>query len=110
VKDSVTLIKKTWGESIIGAGSIMIIFVLIGVVAFLGVLAALFSGNLILISAAVVLFILLVAVLAIVGSAMQGIFVTALYTYAKTGTVPSAFNPDLIRNAFVPKQAGPGNI
>jgi len=110
VKDSVTLIRKTWGESIIGAGSIMIIFVLIGIVAFLGVIGAIFTGNTILIGVAVVLFLLLIAVLAVVGSAMQGIFVTALYTYAKTGTVPSAFNPDLIRNAFVPKQVGPGNI
>ena len=41
---------------------------------------------------------------------MQGIFVTALYTYAKTGTVPSAFNQDMIQNAFMPKQAGPGNL
>ena len=28
---------------------------------------------------------------------------TALYTYARTGTVPQAFHPDLIRNAFVQK-------
>jgi hypothetical protein len=59
---------------------------------------------------AVILFILLVVVLVIVASAMQGIFVTALYTYAWTGRVPAAFNKDLIQKAFLPKQAGPGTI
>ena len=38
---------------------------------------------------------------------MQGIFVMALYTYAKTGAVPSAFDSDLIQNAFLTKQPGP---
>jgi len=55
--------------------------------------------------------VIVVAVLAVVASAMQGIFVTALYTYAKTGTVPSSFNKDLIANAFIPKQGSKqGNI
>jgi hypothetical protein len=110
VKESVFLIKKTWGESIVGAGSIMIIFVAIGVVALLGVFATMLLGNMIVFVIALVLFLILVVILAIVASAMQGIFVTALYTYAKTGTVPSAFDRDLIQNAFVPKQPGTGNI
>jgi hypothetical protein len=110
VKESVALIKKTWGESIVGSGSIMLIFVAIGIVGLLLVMATLFIGNMIIFGIALVLFILLVVVLAIVASAMQGIFVTALYTYARTGTVPAAFDKDLIQNAFVPKQAGPGNI
>jgi hypothetical protein len=110
VKESVALIKKTWGESIVGSGSIMLIFVAIGIVGLLLVMATLLVGNMIMFGIALVLFILLVVVLAIVASAMQGIFVTALYTYARTGTVPAAFDKDLIQNAFVPKQAGPGNI
>ena len=59
---------------------------------------------------ALVLFIALVIVLAVVAAAMQGIFVTALYSYAKSGTVPAAYNKDLIQNAFVQKQGGSGNI
>jgi hypothetical protein len=108
-KESVSLIKKTWGESIVGSVSISLVFALMGVVGLLIVFAALFTGNFVVLAAAVVLFLLLIAVLAVVGSAMQGIFVTALYTYAKTGTVPSAFDQNLIKNAFVPK-SGHGNI
>ena len=59
---------------------------------------------------AIALFVIVVAILAILASAMQGIFVTALYTYAKTGTVPSSFDKDLIQNAFAPKPPQPGNI
>jgi hypothetical protein len=111
VKESVTLIKKTWGESIVGAGSIMLIFVLIGIVAFLGVFGVIMlSTSLILAGTAIALFVIFVAILAIFASAMQGIFVTALYTYAKTGTVPSPFDKDLIQNAFAPKPPQPGNI
>jgi len=103
IKDSTSLIRKTWGETIIGSGSIMLVFVIIGVVAFLGVLATLLVGNPAIFGIALVLFIGLVIVLAVVAAAMQGIFVTALYTYARTGSVPSAFRGDLIQNAFVQK-------
>jgi hypothetical protein len=109
VKDSVSLIRKTWGESIVGGGSIFLVFLIIGIMAAMGIFALwLVSQSLLL---AIGLLIIVVAILAIIASAMQGIFVTALYTYARTGTVPSSFNKDLIANAFVPKQGSTqGNI
>jgi hypothetical protein len=110
VKESVSLIKRTWGESIVGSGSIMLIFVGIGFVAFLGMLGTLALGNTVVFGIALALFLILVVVLSVVATAMQGIFVTALYTYARTGTIPSAFSRDLIEDAFVQKRAGPGNI
>jgi hypothetical protein len=103
IKESTSLIKKTWGETIIGSGSIMLVFIIIGVIGFVGVLATMLLGSPAVFGVALVLFIGLVIVLAVVASAMQGIFVTALYTYARTGTVPSAFRSDLIQNAFVQK-------
>ena len=110
VKESVSLIKRTWGESIVGSGSIILIFVAIGFVAFVGLLGTLALGNMMVFGLALGLFLTLVVILAVIAATMQGIFVTALYTYARTGTVPSAFSRDLIEHAFVPKQAGPGNI
>lgn len=112
LKGSLTLIKKTWGESMIGAGSIAIIFVVIGIIGFICVMATVFFPILNMLFLPVLgLFLLLVIILAVLYSAMQGIFVTVLYTYAKTGTVPSGFNPDLIKNAFVPKPgSNQGNI
>jgi len=103
LKESFSLIKKTWGESIVGSAGMAIVFVIVGVVAALVVLGTLFIGNAVIFGAALALFLILLVVLAVIYYAMQGIFVTALYTYAKTGTVPSAFNKDLIQNAFAPK-------
>jgi hypothetical protein len=56
------------------------------------------------------LFLLHVALLAIVASVMQGIFVTALYACARTGTIPAAFNKDLLKDAFVSSPHRPGTI
>ena len=109
VKDSVSLIKKTWGESIVGGGSIFLVFLAIGIVACIGIFVIWVLSSSALLAAA--LLVIVVAILAIVASAMQGIFITALYTYARTGTVPSSFNKDLIANAFTPKLGSQqGNI
>ncbi|MGB7787509.1 DUF6159 family protein [Methanoregula sp.] len=108
--ESFSLIKKTWGESIVGSVGMAVVFVGIGVIAALCVIATMLLGNAAIFLAALALFLILVVILAVVYYAMQAIYVTALYTYAKTGTVPSAFHPDLIQNAFAPKQIGPGNI
>jgi hypothetical protein len=103
IGESTALIKKTWGETIIGSGSIMFVFVIVGIIGLVATLATLLLGSATIFGIALVLFIGLVIVLAVVAAAMQGIFVTALYTYARTGTVPSAFRNDLIQNAFVQK-------
>ncbi len=109
VKDSVSLIKKTWGESIVGGGSIFLVFLVIGIIAAIAIFGIWMVSQSFLL--AIALLIIVVAILAVVASAMQGIFVTALYTYARTGTVPSSFNKDLIENAFMPKQGSTqGNI
>ncbi len=111
LKESLAMIKKTWGESMVGSASIALIFVVIGIIGVLCVGATMFFSPLkMLFLPVLALFLLLVIILAVVYSAMQGIFVTALYMYAKTGTVPSGFNPDQIKNAFVPKKVGQGNI
>jgi uncharacterized membrane protein len=107
--ESFALIKKTWGESIVGSAGMAVVFVVIGVIGALVVLATMFVVPFLFL-AVLALFLILIVLLAVVYYAMQGIYVTALYTYAKTGTVPSAFHPDLIQNAFTPKQSGPGNI
>lgn len=50
--------------------------------------------------AAVSLYVLLLIILFVIANAMQGIYNTALYLYAKNGTVPSVFSKDLIEHAF----------
>jgi hypothetical protein len=107
IRESTSLIRKTWGETIIGSGSITLVFFIIvfgGIIAaiaaiFLAAAMKLYSVILLIVALAIILGI----ILAVIAFAMQGIYVTALYTYAKTGTVPTAFSSDLIQNAFVQK-------
>jgi hypothetical protein len=111
-KESIALFRKTWGESVVGSISIGVIFGAIMIVGLLGVFAALLAGSAAVILLAIALFVVLLAVVSVVASAMQGIFVTTLYTYAKTGNVPTGFGKGVIENAFVPKQPvfGTGTI
>jgi len=98
IKNSVSLFKKTWGENIIGSigiGLVMLPVILVFVAVFIAIIAA--SP---LVVPLVVLFVVLLGVCGVLYSALRGIFVTALYIYAKTGTVPSVFSGDLIQGAF----------
>ena len=108
IRESIYLIRKTWGESIIGFESVSLVMSFIIGIAIVGVIILLYMGNILHLEAGLILLILalgiaLCIVLGVIAVAMQGIYVTALYSYARTGTVPSAFRSDLIQNAFIQK-------
>jgi len=102
VKQSTDLIRKTWGESLIAAGGIgaftMILVLPSLAMPLVGLAISLeaFLGGLL---AMVVYWI----GLAIVTSALSGIFRTALYLYAAEGRTPEGFNADYVEHAFAPK-------
>jgi len=103
MKESLELVRRTWGESVVGSLSIGLVFVAIGAAGFVLVLATLLLNNILIVSVAVALYLVLVAVLAILASAMQGVFVVALYIYAQTGRVPAAFDRGLVEGALAPR-------
>ena len=112
VRESAALFRKTWGESVVGSVSLGLVFGAIVLLGAIGVVAAAVAGSLAVAALAVALFIILVAAVAVVSSAMHGIFVVALYHYARNGTVPGPFDRGLVEKAFVPKGPafGAGNI
>jgi hypothetical protein len=98
---SVSVFKKTWGETMVGGVSL-------GGAAFcawiaLFALAALIG--MILAPLAIVLFVAGAILLGIFFSALQGIYVASLYRYATEGSVPPGFDRTLFDNAFVPKRS-----
>ncbi|PWR71352.1 DUF6159 family protein [Methanospirillum lacunae] len=103
IKESASLFKRTWGETVVGQGGIALIFVLIALIALIPVFLLMLTGVGELIIAAVSLYLLILIVLFVMVNAMQGIYNTALYLYAKNGTVPDVFSKDLIENAFKQK-------
>ncbi len=103
IKKSSSLFKKTWGENVVlrfSLGLIMFLAGLLGVVPI--VLAAMTKSVvvIVIVSAVVVLYWF---ALGIISAALNGIFATALYNYATTGTVPAAFSPNVIAGAFEQK-------
>ncbi len=91
VKESATLLRKTWGEQLIGNCSFGLVFLVLAIPAFIFAFLGFMSG-----SGAGVLIGLIVAVLYIIGlalvqSALQSIFQTALYLYARDGKAPQGF-------------------
>lgn len=103
MKESVALFKKTWGENAIGQLSLGLAMIGLWLLGLAPLVLAVLVQSWVAILAASVALVLYWIGLAIISSSLTGIFVAALYTYARTGTVPAAFSPDLVQGAFVAK-------
>jgi hypothetical protein len=108
IKRSVDLLKRTWGENLIGNVGIGVVFGLlsVGVIVFGVLLAipAIESKSAVAIGAVIALLVIAVILIALVQSALQGIYAAAIYRYAEEGAASPGFDQVLIANAFQPKQ------
>ena len=108
VKKSTGMLKQTWGERIIlgvGVGSDLGILYLF---AFIPFLVAIFCAvNEVYVLAIIfgIAGVLSLLAVSIIASAITTIYQTALYIYCRTGSAPTAFNPESFQNAFKPKPA-----
>lgn len=106
IKQSVALLKRTWGENAIGNVGLGLAFGLITVLTVvLGaalVIASLQASVALAITFAV-LTVLAVVLLGIVQSALSGIYAAALYRYATVGEAPPAFAGTGMQSAFTPR-------
>lgn len=104
VKRSAELLKKTWGQNLIGNVGIglvfgFLLFGLIFVGAGLVVLAATTKTAALIVATAVVVGIAIL-LLVLVQAALQGIYSAALYRYAAEGEAGGAFAHDMVADAF----------
>jgi hypothetical protein len=107
VKESTALLRKTWGENVIGQVGLVAAFGFI----FLGVLgcgmlliaATLFTDSIPLLVIAAVATILAIGITGLVQSALTGIYAAALYRYATTGESTAGFDSAALKLAFAPK-------
>lgn len=104
VKESAAMLKKTWGENLIGQGGVGLVFGLMYVALWVGIgflavaLAGLGSGVALAVLGA--LGVLLTIVLALIQAALQGIYAAALYRYATGMPDSGEFDLELLRSAF----------
>ena len=108
VKRSVELLKRSWGENLIGNGGIGLVF---GVVMVLAMLlgAVLIGGafalkSIVAVALAVVVVVLGITLLGLIQASLQGIYSAALYRYAEAGDASVGFDHALLQQAFAPKK------
>lgn len=107
IQRSMQILKKTWGEALIGHYGLglfnfvlMLPCILILVLGFV----LLFQPGLVLVGAAVLALAFLYGIVfTAVSAAMAGIYLTALYQFASTGDVPSGFEDGDFAHAFTCK-------
>lgn len=108
VKESATILKKTWGENVVGQAGMGVAFALIHflivVCGIALVVAAAMTGSGALIGLAVFVVVAVLILAALVQSALGGIYSAALYRYASQGGVASnGFDSNVLHMAFAPK-------
>jgi hypothetical protein len=108
VQRSVALLKRSWGENLIGNGGIGVVFGLLMVLAVL--LSAVLIGGAVAMQSVVAIVVAAVVVvlgfvlLGLVQSSLQGIYAAALYRYAEVGEASVGFDQALLQQAFAPKK------
>ncbi len=107
VMESAELLKRTWGEEVIGQGGMGAAFTLIqlGIIVgfiILGILAAL-THSVALVIMVCVLGVLAVIFTALIHATLSGIYSAALYRYATQQGGVSGFDTRALQNAFAPK-------
>lgn len=106
IKQSILLLKATWGENIVGRAtfgiiiSIVYIFLLLPI-SFVLILIGVSIGHLIGGIIAVILVISLFLVFSIIISAASSVLNTALFYFAQYKMIPPAFDPDLLNSVFI---------
>jgi Flp pilus assembly pilin Flp len=109
IKRSGSLLKKTWGEQVIGNAGIGLIFglgaFLVGVVGVALGMVIIGAGATWAGVAVIVVAILAVVILTMLGSTLHGIYSAALYQYAVGGDT-GVFTAEVMEGAFRPKRGG----
>ncbi len=103
-KRSASLLKKTWGEQLVGHFGFGFIFFILSLPPIALVGLAFFSGETVLIAPAIVIAVCYWIVLALVQATLKTIFQAAVYVYATRNTVPEGWNGDVLQNAMMQKQ------
>jgi hypothetical protein len=103
LEESTSLLKKTWGEQLIGNFSFGLVFLLLGVPAFIFIALGIASRSGVGLIVGIVVAAVYLIGLSLIQSALQSIFQAALYLYARNGQVPQGFQSEFLANAMTRK-------
>ena len=100
LKRSAQMLKRTWGEQLVGSFSFGVIFLLFGLLGAVPVVLGAMSGSGSALIVGIVLAVIYLVLLSLISSVLRTIFQAALYLYASDGTVPMGFDARLLRGAM----------
>jgi hypothetical protein len=108
VKRSAALLKKTWGEQVIGGfslGAIMFLATLLLFLVFVPLIVlAIASESPVMIGLVIGGFVISLLLLSLVNATLSGIYTAALYRFAAEGQVSQGFESEMVEDAFRPKR------
>ena len=108
IRKSVALLRRTWGENIIGNVGVgvafFLLYLLLGIATAAGIVLAIGTKSTVLIATVAGLAIASFVVLALVHAALSGIYSAALYRYAAVGESARGFESSALGEAFRPKK------
>jgi len=110
IKRSAGLLRRTWGEQLIGVGGIGIVFgLLFFVIALVGgaVAFALFNISVALGVIGIVALVIVLGILGLIASAASGVYTASLYRYATKGDAGASFRPEIMQAAFRSRSGNP---
>lgn len=99
-RESVTLLRRTWGEQLIGNLGFGLIFFFLGILPIgLFILAAM-TGSGMAVASVIVISVIYLVGLVLVQSTLQAIFQAAVYYYAVNGKAPVGFDDRILADTF----------
>lgn len=98
--DSVSMLKQSWGEQIVGNVSFALLFGILGVLPVGLVLAVAITGSHFATSTVIALSVVYLLLLGLVQATLQAIYQAAVYCYAHTGSAPEGFDEQALANSF----------
>lgn len=103
-KESASIIRKNWGETIIVNFGVGLVFGIAGFLIFaLCVGIVVIIPSLIVFVTVAILFVIAITAMSIVSSTLSSIFKLAIYNYAKTGQIPQGFSSNVVMGAIKSK-------
>lgn len=100
LKESTVLLKKTWGEQIVSNASFGLVFFVLSLPGIVLIILGFISASSPILITCLVLAVLYLMLLSLIHTALQAIFQTALYLYARDGEAPAAFQSDALSGAL----------
>jgi len=96
IRRSASLFKQTWGETIIGTIGFGVVFFVLALLGIVPIVLGVYLGSTTSIVIGVILAFFYWAIIGVVASATNGIYVAAMYHYATKKQLPSDFEASLI--------------